>query len=103
MAERTTYIEPGYKLTISGHREIDGISFKSYRIGVNQYAFISADGKIFIRRQRTSYHARIIGHGWIMKTAPNGKERFKAFRHQATAIDAAIKIWRAKHGRTSIT
>jgi hypothetical protein len=86
-----------------GWREVDGIKFISYRTGILQYARISEDGQIFVRRlaHRTTYNARIIGHGYILRDN-TGEERPKAFRTETAAIIAAIKIYKKRKANATL-
>jgi len=86
-----TLIDPGYQLC-SGRRTVEGVLFKSYRTGINNYCQITENGKIqtAMNSRSSGYTAQVVGHGYILS---GNSARAKVFRTHEAAASAALKIW----------
>lgn len=89
--EPTTYIRPEYRLC-SGRHTVAGVLFVSYSVGISNYARITEDGKIMIRRNGSynTYSAYVIGHG-VIKTGNKPKK----FRSDTAACIAGIALFQS--------
>jgi hypothetical protein len=94
MAKQTTFLDPSYERTRSGHRKIDGVQFNSYHTGIMSYAMISSNGMIIVwesnarRHGARRYNAKLIDYGYVK--APSGEP--KRFHTEEAAMRAAVKI-----------
>lgn len=98
MNDETTLVRPEWR-PLSGRRTIDGVLFLSYSTGIQRYCQVSEDGQIATaaNSRLTAYTARVMGHGYIISKESG---RHHAFRSQAAAAKAAIKVWRALKAKT---
>ncbi len=85
-----TLIDPGYK-PVSGRRTIDGVLFRSYRMGIGSYCQITEDGKIrtWQNSRMTAWHSEVFGYGTIWSERTGKTKRFQTFE---AAARAALKI-----------
>jgi hypothetical protein len=86
---RTTYIEPTFELC-GQSMLINGVAFRRYRTENDQYALISDDGQLMVKRGylNASYTAYVLGHGSI----PGGKMPPKRFRNEDRACAEAVEL-----------
>ena len=91
-AHLTTFIKPEYRRTSARHKQVDGVQFFSYLVGILRYARISEDGQIMVisnGRHRSTYSADIVGHGPVRNPKTGKPIRF---RSQHAASKAAVAI-----------
>lgn len=94
--DQTTFLDPSYRRTSSGHRQIDGVQFDSYSVGILTYARISEDGRIMVwtvnahRSGEPTYFAKVAGHGFIKGRGGSTKR----FRSEEAACRAGVKLLR---------
>lgn len=90
MVERqTTYIDPTF-VALSQPIMIDGVTFRRYRTDNAQYAMISDDGQLMVKRGylNSSFTAYVIGVGPM----PGGRMPPKRFRDENRACSEAVAL-----------
>jgi hypothetical protein len=85
-----TCIEPHYRKGSGLPVVVDGVTFEPYRVGIVQYAYVSADGRCETRQNHgaATYSAYVAGVGYI--NSKSGKPT--RFHTERAAMAAAVKI-----------
>ena len=96
---RTTYIDPTY-VPCSQPKMIAGVTFRLYRTENRQYAMISDDGQIMVKRgyNLVSYTAYVLPTGPIYGPGMQPKRFRNEDRACADAVDLLKQIQTAQNG-----